>query len=303
MNSCCSSSTTTQRVAAGVPGVERRDGARLPDRPSYGEALGPERRQSVPRSLPGPRLLRFAARRGARPPAVAATSRRSRTCSRTWRPSCCDDLESLVQQSLGALPGRSFRARRLLRARSGERNRRARARSCSRCCRMPLLRARFARARASWRIDGDAPDRAADIPQHRDLPAGSDDALDFVGHGAATRAAPPTGRRWRSCAAIRRAGSAVERRGDAASSARGASASDCGRDHHSPRTSSGWPSSTRCSSATPRTLDHHTYGFSRRAAAEGLLVIDDPDSILKCNNKVYPERAPRRGTACRRRRR
>lgn len=34
-------------------------------------------------------------------------------------------------------------------------------------------------------------------------------------------------------------------------------------------------------------VHHHTYRFSRRAAAEGLVVIDDPDSIMKCNNKVY----------------
>ncbi len=33
--------------------------------------------------------------------------------------------------------------------------------------------------------------------------------------------------------------------------------------------------------------NHYTFRFSRRAAAEGLVVIDDPDSILKCNNKVY----------------
>ncbi len=33
--------------------------------------------------------------------------------------------------------------------------------------------------------------------------------------------------------------------------------------------------------------NHYTHRFSRRAAAEGLVVIDDPDSILKCNNKVY----------------
>jgi glutathione synthase/RimK-type ligase-like ATP-grasp enzyme len=33
--------------------------------------------------------------------------------------------------------------------------------------------------------------------------------------------------------------------------------------------------------------NHYTYRFSRRASAEGLVVIDDPDSILKCNNKVY----------------
>ncbi len=34
-------------------------------------------------------------------------------------------------------------------------------------------------------------------------------------------------------------------------------------------------------------VNHYTYRFSRRAAAEGLVVIDHPDSILKCNNKVY----------------
>lgn len=33
--------------------------------------------------------------------------------------------------------------------------------------------------------------------------------------------------------------------------------------------------------------NHYTWHFSRRAVAEGLVVIDDPDSILKCNNKVY----------------
>ncbi|MFZ3260722.1 MAG: RimK family protein [Thiobacillus sp.] len=34
-------------------------------------------------------------------------------------------------------------------------------------------------------------------------------------------------------------------------------------------------------------VNHYTYRFSRRASAEGLVVIDDPESILKCNNKVY----------------
>lgn len=34
-------------------------------------------------------------------------------------------------------------------------------------------------------------------------------------------------------------------------------------------------------------VNHYTYRFSRRAAAEGLVVIDDPDSIVRCTNKVY----------------
>ena len=34
-------------------------------------------------------------------------------------------------------------------------------------------------------------------------------------------------------------------------------------------------------------VNHHTYRFSRKAFAEGLVVIDDPFSILRCANKVY----------------
>jgi len=32
---------------------------------------------------------------------------------------------------------------------------------------------------------------------------------------------------------------------------------------------------------------HHTYRFARKAEAEGIVVIDDPESILKCTNKVF----------------
>jgi glutathione synthase/RimK-type ligase-like ATP-grasp enzyme len=34
-------------------------------------------------------------------------------------------------------------------------------------------------------------------------------------------------------------------------------------------------------------VNHHTYRFARRAAAEGLAVIDAPEAILKCTNKVF----------------
>ncbi len=36
-------------------------------------------------------------------------------------------------------------------------------------------------------------------------------------------------------------------------------------------------------------IDHHTFRFARRAQNEGLVVIDDPDSILRCTNKVFLE--------------
>lgn len=34
-------------------------------------------------------------------------------------------------------------------------------------------------------------------------------------------------------------------------------------------------------------IDNYTYRFSRKAEGEGLVVIDDPQSILRCTNKVY----------------
>jgi len=36
-------------------------------------------------------------------------------------------------------------------------------------------------------------------------------------------------------------------------------------------------------------VNHYTYKLSRKAKAEGLVVIDDPESILKCTNKVFLE--------------
>jgi len=34
-------------------------------------------------------------------------------------------------------------------------------------------------------------------------------------------------------------------------------------------------------------VNHHTYRFASRAEASGLVVIDDPESIVRCTNKVY----------------
>lgn len=34
-------------------------------------------------------------------------------------------------------------------------------------------------------------------------------------------------------------------------------------------------------------VNHHTYRIARRAQAEGMVVIDDPVSIMRCTNKVY----------------
>ena len=38
---------------------------------------------------------------------------------------------------------------------------------------------------------------------------------------------------------------------------------------------------------TTTSVNHYTYKFARLAQAEGLVVMDDPDSILRCTNKIY----------------
>jgi glutathione synthase/RimK-type ligase-like ATP-grasp enzyme len=46
-------------------------------------------------------------------------------------------------------------------------------------------------------------------------------------------------------------------------------------------------------------VNHHTYRFASRASAEGLVVIDDPESIVRCSNKVYQaEMLLRHGLPC-----
>ena len=34
-------------------------------------------------------------------------------------------------------------------------------------------------------------------------------------------------------------------------------------------------------------VNHHTFRFAKKAQSLGMVVIDDPDSILKCTNKIY----------------
>jgi glutathione synthase/RimK-type ligase-like ATP-grasp enzyme len=38
---------------------------------------------------------------------------------------------------------------------------------------------------------------------------------------------------------------------------------------------------------TTTSVDHYTYQFARRATQDNLVVIDDPQSIVRCSNKVY----------------
>jgi glutathione synthase/RimK-type ligase-like ATP-grasp enzyme len=146
----------------------------------------------------------------------------------------------------------------------------------------PLLRARFAHQHGKWRLDRVAPLAAGDLPSSH---------LAFVRHTAAAHysnanAYPPP----RFALAILHDPDNAEppsnpqalQKFTAAAQSRGLqpeliTAADFDR--------IGEFDALFIRDTT--FADHYTYAFSRRAAAEGLVVIDDPASILKCNNKVF----------------
>ncbi len=153
--------------------------------------------------------------------------------------------------------------------------------------RVPLLRARFERQGGQWRLaDVQALGLSELAPEERALAA--DAAREFVARSTRTRARetppaapsiailpsagepdpPSNGAALRKlCLAARKLGMRAEivGRGDIDSLPR--------FDALFIRDTTG--------------VNHYTYQFARRAAAEGLVVVDDPDSIVKCTNKVY----------------
>jgi glutathione synthase/RimK-type ligase-like ATP-grasp enzyme len=149
----------------------------------------------------------------------------------------------------------------------------------------PLLRARFLRGR-HWQLQSISPIAAKDIPQeHHDFVIGAA-TRHFAGRGVRVRrrrtprydlailqnpeeTTPPSNSRalGRFVRAAEQAGFGVEliNRNDYARLAE----------------------FDALFIRETTNVNHYTYRFARRADAEGLVVIDDPDAILRCTNKVY----------------
>jgi glutathione synthase/RimK-type ligase-like ATP-grasp enzyme len=150
----------------------------------------------------------------------------------------------------------------------------------------PLLRAHFERRREQWRLRGVRAIAASDIPpSHQDFVVEAATAY-FMGrrHHAHKRAAPrfdlailhdpanaesPSNPR-----ALQKFEKAAE---DVGLAVEFITRADLAR----------LPEFDALFIRDTTFANHYTYRFSRRATVEGLVVIDDPESILRCNNKVY----------------
>ncbi len=194
------------------------------------------------------------------------------------------DVEELIQKSLGRLKSDDF----VLSIYFGENmaaQHQALARALFRLFPVPFLRAKFGRGQ-KWSLRGVRALAMDDIPaQHLDFmqiaarryfgrkryqPERSDRSrFDLAILVNTEEREPPSDRQalHRFVQAARRQGFGVEL---------------IGRDDY-PRISEFDALFIRETTA----VNHHTWRFSRRAQAEGLAVIDDPDSILRCANKVY----------------
>jgi len=204
-----------------------------------------------------------------------------------------EELDALIQRSLSSLRGESFTLSIYFGRNMARRHARL-SRLIFQLFPAPLLRAEFVRRRGRWTLHSVRPIPAGEVPAGHEPFLHEAVAAYFSRAPRRARRArrhpyemavlvnseeafPPSDERAlvRFTRAARAAGFGVER---------------IGRDDYA-RIAEFDALLLR---ETTR-VDHHTYRFARRAVAEGLVVIDDPVSILRCTNKVYlAERMERR---------
>jgi len=198
-----------------------------------------------------------------------------------------DDLDELIQKSLSRASGKAF----VLSIYFGRNIEPEHDRLCLRLCALfeaPLLRAHFVRPGAAgpWQLQRLSPISADEIPTHH--------------HEFVVSAATEYFRGRRKTAARSAAGAP-----DLAILCDPAEAEP----PSNPRAIRKFVMAARKAGMNPRVVDrdeyarlgeydalfirtmtsvnHYTYRFARRAQSKGLVVIDDPESIVRCTNKIY----------------
>jgi glutathione synthase/RimK-type ligase-like ATP-grasp enzyme len=196
------------------------------------------------------------------------------------------DFDDLIQRSLAPLKGKRFELSVYFGCNMAKRYA-ALARRLYNQFQVPLLRATFERKRDRWQLLSVSPIAGGDVPDsHRPFLA-----TVAAEHFARGRFSPRLTRRpawdlailWdetekettpsdpRAIARFRRAAASL-----------GIAAQVVGREDYG---ALGEFDALFIRETTA--VNHHTYRFARRAEAEGLVVMDDPQSILTCGNKVF----------------
>lgn len=196
-----------------------------------------------------------------------------------------EEVEELIQQGLAGIRSRRFTLSIYFGKNLSERHERL-SRALFQLFEAPFVRAEFVREEDHWTLQSIGPIAAREIPDsHRDFVVRVASEY-FAGHRPAVR------RRFverydlgilfdPKATDLSSDAKAIERFIDAAERQR-IGTEVIGKDDYA-RVAEFDALFIRETTS----VNHHTFRFSRRAAAEGLVVVDDPDSILKCSNKVY----------------
>jgi glutathione synthase/RimK-type ligase-like ATP-grasp enzyme len=269
----------------GIPGVEVVDARAYLTRPEFGEMKG-VRVFNLCRSYSyqsiGYYVTLLAAARGHRPLPTISTFQdlRSRTMARI----VSDDLDDLIQKSLARIQSDEFILSVYFGRNLARRYDRL-SRELFNSFQAPLLQARFLRM-GKWHLKHIAPVSMGEVPEsHR--PFVREVAQEYLlGHG-------PRVRRRKSAkydvAVLFNAKEAFPPSDEAAIKKFVRAADEIGlrADVVEPDDYGHLAEYDGLFIRETTQVNHHSYRFSRRAAFEGLVVIDDPESIVKCTNKVF----------------
>jgi glutathione synthase/RimK-type ligase-like ATP-grasp enzyme len=196
-----------------------------------------------------------------------------------------EDLEATIQRSLATLAGDEFELSVYFGRNVAARHRRL-ALALFNLFPVPLSRARFFRSANGWELRSLRPIAAREIPPgHHDFVV--EVAREFFGK---RRTSPSPSRRYRYDLAILVNPREKEPPSDEVALRRFVKAGhDVGFDVQliEPEDYGRLAEFDALFLRETTHVQHHTYRFARRAEAEGLVVLDDPGSILRCTNKVF----------------
>ncbi|MEE4361269.1 MAG: RimK family protein [Pseudomonadales bacterium] len=221
--------------------------------------------------------------RGHRPSPTLSTIQDTR--SRHLLRLASEDLEELIQQSLGTLQSDEFTLSIYFGRNLAKRHARLALRLYELAA-APLLRARFVRRGERWELVTLGPVAADAIPpEHRAFAVEAATSY-FSGHGPRPRRRTPAAydlailvdpkeqdppSNERALARFERAAQKV------GFEAERITREDMGR----------LAEFDALFIRATTAVNHYTYRFAQRARAEGIVVMDDPESILRCTNKVF----------------
>ncbi len=225
----------------------------------------------------------LAAARGHRPLPTVETLQDLRLASVVRLAS--EQIDDVMQRSLATIKADRFELSVYFGRNMAERHRLL-ARALYQRFSVPLLKASFERERARWRLVGVRPIAQNEIPESH---------VDFVIAQAERHFGRPVRNEGRSKSYRYDLAILVDPAAEDAPSDEGAlrkfaeAARELDMEPHRIGLEDG-PSIAEYDALFIRAttaVDHPTYRIARRAAAEGLVVIDDPISILRCTNKVF----------------